>query len=136
MKNIIKTVIFLGCLHTTAFSQVVFQGAQWINDSTKVSCPVYTKSIPLQKEITAATLYITAHGLYEATINNKRVGDAWFTPGFTSYNIRLQYQQYDVRDLLKKGSNDISVAVGEGWYRGIFGGNMASHIYAAKKRQQ
>ena len=31
--------------------------------------------------------------------------------------------------LLKKGSNDISVAVGEGWYRGIFGGNMAPHIY-------
>ena len=34
--------------------------------------------------------------MYEAQINGKRVGDAYLTPGWTSYNKRLQYQVYDV----------------------------------------
>jgi hypothetical protein len=31
------------------------------------------------------------------------VGDQLFTPGWTSYNKRLQYQAYDVTALLKPG---------------------------------
>ncbi len=54
------------------------------------------------KKIISATAYITAHGLYEASINGQRIGDAYLTPGWTSYKTRLQYQNYDVTDLIKK----------------------------------
>ena len=50
----------------------------------------------LAKKVSQATAYITAHGLYEAWLNGERVGDACLTPGWTSYNKRLQYQVYDV----------------------------------------
>lgn len=63
-------------------------------------------------------LYISALGLYEAYINGQRVGDLEMAPGWTSYHHRLQYQTYDVKDLLRPGNNTIAVEVAEGWYAG------------------
>jgi alpha-L-rhamnosidase len=68
-----------------------------------------------------ARLYITAHGVYEAFINDVRVGDHVFAPGWTSYRYRLNYQTFDVTGLLRAGDNVIGVEVGEGWYCGRLG---------------
>jgi len=108
--------------------------AQWITigyeeDSVMRPCPIFRKTYKINKSIRSATLYITALGLYEASMNDKRVGKAYFTPGWTSYDKRLQYQVYDVNSLLKKGDNEIKVTVGEGWYRGPFGGLMQRDNY-------
>ena len=46
-----------------------------------------------------------------------KIGDAYLTPGWTSYNKRLQYQVYDVTGLLQYGKNAISALLGSGWYR-------------------
>ena len=54
-------------------------------------------------------------------LNGQRVGDQLFTPGWTSYNKRLQYQTYDVTPLLKKGPNVVGAVLGSGWYRGEIG---------------
>ena len=99
--------------------------AEWIGpgfkeDSTR-PCPILRREFTLGKKIRSATAYITAHGLYEATINGKRVGDAFLTPGWTSYATRLQYQAYDVTALLHQGMNAIGVTLGNGWYRGYIG---------------
>ena len=64
---------------------------------------------------------VTALGLYFAEVNGKRVGDAYLTPGWTSYNKMLQVQEYDVTELLCVGENVLSLTVGEGWYRGAVG---------------
>lgn len=69
-------------------------------------------------EIKNATAYISARGMYEASINGKRVGDAYLTPGWTSYNNRIQYQAYDIKELLDEGENTIGIILGEGWYKG------------------
>jgi alpha-L-rhamnosidase len=67
--------------------------------------------------------------MYEAQINGKRVGDAYLTPGWTSYNKRLQYQVYDVKDMITSGNNVIGVVTGNGWYRGFiaWSGNKDSY---------
>jgi alpha-L-rhamnosidase len=100
--------------------------AKWIEpgyeeDQAMRPSPLMRKQFNIQKKIASATAFITAHGLYEAFINGKRVGDAWFTPGWTSYKKRLQYQVYDVTTLLSGGNNAIGVMLGNGWYRGIIG---------------
>jgi len=97
--------------------------AQWIEPSVEEDpalrpSPLFRKTFTANKKIVSATAYITAHGIYEAHINGQRVGDAYLTPGWTSYNKRLQYQAYDVTNMLTKGKNAIGVAVGSGWYRG------------------
>src|SRR6201999_562588 len=66
---------------------------------------------------------------YEAQINGQRVGDAYLTPGWTSYKNRLQYQTYDVTDLLKEGKNAIGATLGNGLYRGIIGFADHKNVY-------
>lgn len=99
--------------------------AQWIEaelpDDTTRSNPAqyFRKNFQLKGKPVSARAYLTCHGLYEAFINGKRVGDWLFTPGWTSYNERLQYQVYDVTSLLQQGANAIGATLGDGWYRGV-----------------
>ena len=50
------------------------------------------------------------------------------TPGWTSYRKRLQFQEYDVTDLLRQ-TNIIEIAVGNGWFKGLLGFNMQANRY-------
>lgn len=81
---------------------------------------LYRKEFTLepQGKHTRARLYISALGLYAASINGRRVGDLHMAPGWTSYHHRLQYQVFDVTGLLRDGKNVIGVEVAEGWYAG------------------
>ena len=72
-------------------------------------------------DIVRARLYLSAHGLAEAEINGRRVGDEEFTPGWTSYHHRLRYATFDVTDHLISGVNAIGVWLGDGWWRGRIG---------------
>ena len=108
--------------------------AKWISpgykeDSVMRVSPMFRKEFASSKKIATATAYITAHGLYEAQINGQRVGDAYLTPGWTSYHNRLQYQTYDVTNLVKNGTNAIGVTLGNGWYRGIIGFGNNINVY-------
>lgn len=56
--------------------------------------------------------------MYELSVNGQRVGNDWFTPGWTNYNKRLQYQTYDVTDSFTTGENRIGALLGNGWFAG------------------
>ncbi|MDB5117315.1 MAG: alpha-L-rhamnosidase [Mucilaginibacter sp.] len=97
--------------------------AKWIKsinpaDTTDGASPIFRTSFTLTKPVKSARLYVTSHGIYEAYMNGKRIGNYYFTPGWTSYNNRLQYQIYDVTDLLVAGKNATGAMLGDGWYRG------------------
>jgi len=81
----------------------------------------------LTKNIANARIYVTSHGYYELHLNGKKVGDQVLTPGWTSYGKRLQYQVYDVTNMLNKGNNAIGAVLGDGWYKGTlaWGNNWA-----------
>ena len=72
-------------------------------------------------DIKKARLYITACGLYEARLNDSRVGHFILSPGITDYRKRIQVQTYDVTDLLRAGENFLTVQLADGWYRGSCG---------------
>ena len=103
----------------------------YISDTTGGPSPMFRKIFKLDHKIRAAHLYITAHGVFEAQINGKRVGNDYFTPGWTSYNKRIQYQVYDVTSMLKKGDNATGVTIGDGWYRG-YTYNRKKDVYGKK----
>ena len=107
--------------------------ASWINPELSVSKErqpaSYLKRDFTVEETGLSRLYITCHGLYMAFINGKRVGDFVLAPGTDDYNLRLQYQVYDVTDLLRKGSNRIEVVIGDGWYRGNNGIDGDHHLF-------
>lgn len=72
-------------------------------------------------QVTRATLYATALGIYELHLNGQRVGDAYFAPGWTDYRQRAYYQTYDVTPLIQAGENAVGAWVADGWYSGYVG---------------
>jgi alpha-L-rhamnosidase len=68
--------------------------AAWIRPDTifgeySYPSPMLRRDFSMQKEIRSARLYVSALGLYRASINGKRVGDLVLTPGWTSYKHRV-----------------------------------------------
>jgi len=108
--------------------------AKWISpgyeeDSLMRPSPLFRKEFPTSKKIISAIAYITSHGLYEAQINGKRIGDAYLSPGWTSYKKHLPYQVYDITGLLKNGKNALGITLGNGWYRGYLAWGGKHNIY-------
>lgn len=107
--------------------------ASWIEpvlpDDASTSAPMMRRTFKLNGAIEKARAYVTGHGLYEMQLNGRRVGDQLFTPGWTSYNKRLQYETYDITEQLKNGENAIGVTLGNGWYRGTIGFENRHNVY-------
>ncbi len=76
------------------------------------------KEFTLPGPIKRATVYVTGLGLYELSISGRRVGDHLLAPEWTRYQNRLQYQTYDVTELLREGANALGAMLSEGWYAG------------------
>ncbi|UCG27753.1 MAG: glycoside hydrolase family 78 protein, partial [Bacteroidales bacterium] len=83
--------------------------------------PMLRKSFRMDNEIERAFVYATALGLYELYINGNKAGNRILAPEWTDYTKRVQYQTYDVTDMLKTGENVIGVILADGWYIGTFG---------------
>lgn len=77
--------------------------------------------IKINKSIKRARAYVTGLGAYVMYINGERVGDDVFTPGWTHYPKRIQYQTYDVSNMLHKGENAIGAVLGNLWWSGGLG---------------
>ena len=90
--------------------------AKWI--TTPVACDeaVYAleKTFAIDKQVRRATLQASALGVYVVEIGGVRVGDQILSPGWTDYRFRVQYQTYDVTDLLG-ADNCIRARVARGW---------------------
>ena len=124
-----KASFEIGLLHPKDWTAKWITGDYKPNSKVRYPLDCFLKKIQLKKSIKKARLYITACGLYEARINNKKVGTSWFTPGFTDYRTRLQYQTYDVTTYLGKGDNKLEIELADGWYRGCIGAMGISSFY-------
>lgn len=104
---------------------------QWIGgelpeETTKYELPRH-QPVELQRTFTLAgqaenaRLYITAKGVFQASLNGKRIGNDEMTPGYTPYRKRIETLTYDVSELLDDGENTLSVSLAEGWHSGRIG---------------
>ncbi len=89
------------------------------------------KEFTASKRVKSARIYVSALGLYELYLNGEKVGDELFTPGWTSYKNRIQYQTYDVTSMLKS-ENMLGAILGDGWYRGNIGFRNQRNYYGDK----
>jgi len=91
---------------------------QWITTAEELGdiCPVFRKKWRCKQIVRRAELKLTCLGVYEAVINGQRIGNFVLAPGWTSYDKRLQYQVYDITDIIRS-DNELCVTVGKGWFR-------------------
>jgi len=111
--------------------------ASWVrlgSESTeKGSKPAqyFRKDFSSTQKIKSARVYVTSLGLYQLYLNGKKVSTDLFTPGWTSYKNRIQYQTYDVTSMIQ-AKNSIGAVVGDGWYRGNIGWGNENGYYGSK----
>lgn len=108
---------------------------KWVKPQTDMGdiVPVFGKNFTVKKDVKSAKLFITALGVYEASLNGKRIGDFVLAPGWTTYYKRLQYQEYDVTEMLQ-GENSLEILVGKGWYRSRMPGWTGSDFQAGLRK--
>jgi len=108
--------------------------AQWISyrdetplhqDRATLHLPAprhYRKEFAVAKPVRRAVVHASALGLYDLHCNGRRVGEAYFQPGWSDYLRRAYYRSHDVTALLRAGGpNALGAVVAEGWYSGYVG---------------
>lgn len=78
--------------------------------------PLFRKEFAARKTIASAYAFVSGLGQYEMTINGKKAGDGFLTPGWTFYDKRCLYNTYDITSLLTAGKNAVGVIVGNGFF--------------------
>lgn len=84
--------------------------------------PSFMKRFQLEEtgNIKQARIYVTGLGLYEACLNGVKIGKDYLAPFCNDYNLEIQYQTYDITEMLQK-ENILEIMTGNGWYKGRLG---------------
>ena len=104
-------------------------------DEDFAGAPLLRKELRLDEghgAVVRGTLLATAHGVYEAFLNGRRVDDDVLSPGWSSYEWRLRYREHDVTALLAETPAEgtvLGLALGNGWFRGRLGWNGGRAYY-------
>ncbi|MBQ2351093.1 MAG: family 78 glycoside hydrolase catalytic domain, partial [Bacteroidales bacterium] len=88
------------------------------------STPMLTKrfNIKLQRGKTKVLAHINSLGYHELIINGKKVGDKILQPAVSQLDKHSLIVTYDITPYLRNGENEITIWLGQGWYRNnIFG---------------
>lgn len=103
----------------TGMMQISNWKGEWISDSKDISlkpAPYFRKEFHPSGKVKSARLYIAAAGLYELSINGKRVGNHRLDPMYTRFDRRTLYVTYDVTSMVNTSDVVLGVLLGNGWY--------------------
>ncbi len=97
-------------------------------EETDTFHPVFAREFTTEQKVKRARLYVTGLGLYEAYLNDTKVGNDLLAPFCNDYNEHIQYQTYDITSLLT-ANNCLHIYTGNGWYKGRLGYDGAQAVY-------
>ncbi len=103
----------------TGKMEEAWQG-KWITPDRDDVMPCMETRLYLPEEVRSARYYGTGLGLYHLFVNGARAFDERFAPGFNCYDRWVQVQTCDVTELLRRGTNLLSVWLGGGISKGRF----------------
>jgi len=90
--------------------------AKWIRGKDKMRSPFLGNILNISDDIESAYAYICGLGLHEFLLNDMKVSDKVLEPVQTQYDQYACYTTYDITNLVKKGSNDLKIWLGDGFY--------------------
>lgn len=117
-KNLKSQPSEIASFETAILAESEWKG-KWISDNNDINykpAPYFRKEIVVNKKITAARIYIAVAGLYELSINGRKVGDRMLDPMYTRFDKRTLYTSFDITNYLREGTNTLGIVLGNGWY--------------------
>jgi hypothetical protein len=96
--------------------------AKWIGAAdTNIPSLLLRHEFVVKPGLKRALINICGLGQYELTLNGKKAGDDFLSPGWTKYDHTCLYDTRDLATLLKQGTNVIGIELGNGMYN-VFAG--------------
>jgi len=86
--------------------------------------PYFRRAFSLSGELSRATLFASALGVYRLYLNGRAVADDYLSPGWVDYRKKLPFRRYDLTDLLTE-NNAVAAVLGDGWAVGHLGSTYA-----------
>jgi alpha-L-rhamnosidase len=91
--------------------------AQWIGAAdTNIPSLLLRRGFTVKPGLKRALVNICGLGEYELTLNGKKVGEDFLSPGWTKYDKTCLYDTRDITAQLNRGQNAIGVELGNGMY--------------------
>lgn len=126
-----RTLITLAiCLLSVCGGMAQLESAQWITAGQQggPSLPMFRKEFDVRRTGEKVTLHATALGIYDVRVNGKAVTEHELKPGWTDYRKEVTFQTIDITPAVRKGRNDITIQMSNGWWagaisRGAYGKN-------------
>lgn len=84
------------------------------SEASRLSARMVRKEFTAKKKIKRAVAYVCGLGLFEFSVNGKKIGDQVLAPALSEYNKRAYYMTFDVTGQLKAGNNALGILLGNG----------------------
>lgn len=81
--------------------------------------PIFRKQITLRRR-QQTLIHVNSLGYHELYVNGQRIGDRVLEPAMTQLDRRSAIVAYDITSAVRKGKNDIVIALGQGWYKPVY----------------
>ena len=97
--------------------------AKWIGAlDTNLPSLLLRHEFPVKSGLQRALVHVCGLGQYELTLNGKKVGADFLSPGWTKYDRTCLYDTYDITASVSRGPNAAGLELGNGMYRVTGGG--------------
>jgi alpha-L-rhamnosidase len=93
----------------------------WGGEARLRPCQNVRKTFTCQRGVKRARAYVSAHGVYQLSLNGQVVGQQRLAPETSVYAKILYYQTYDLTSLLQSGENALGLTLADGWWIGRLG---------------
>ena len=103
--------------------------ADWIAPQKEDSFhPVLHKEYSVKAPVKCARLYATGVGMFEAWMDNKKLGQEYLMPCVNNYEKNIQTMTFPLENL-GPGTHSLDLLLGKGWYMGVFGLELQKENY-------
>ena len=97
--------------------------AQWIGGrDTNIPSLLLRRDFPVKPGLKRALVNICGLGQYELSIDGKKIGDDFLSPGWTRFDKTCLYNTRDITRDLKRGTNAVGIELGNGMFNVLGGG--------------
>jgi hypothetical protein len=92
--------------------------AKWIGAAdTNIPSLLLRHEFAVKPGLKRALVNICGLGQYELTLNGKKVGDDFLSPGWTKFDKTCLYDTRDLTADLRRGANAVGIELGDGMYK-------------------
>jgi hypothetical protein len=98
-------------------------GAMWIGTTnTNLPSLLLRREFVVNAGLKRALVNVCGLGQYEMTLNGKKVGEDFLSPGWTKYDKTCLYDTHDITKTLQRGKNAVGIELGNGMFNVTGGG--------------